>query len=58
MPILHDPWKMPDFGVPISISVEPVCGSIFEISKLGIRTADEQSNVPVVSKRKTVGRPA
>ena len=45
-------------GFPISISVDPDSGSTLEIPRLGILTTDEQSKVPLVSNRKTVGIPA
>lgn len=52
------PFKRPTFGLPKSMSVVAVGGRLRAIFKLGMRTAMEQSNVPLVFTRKIVGSPA
>ena len=58
MPIPHDPLSIPGWPLPISTSVTPDCGNNLLMFKLGIRTDEEQSNVPLVLKRMIVGIPA
>lgn len=58
IPIPHIPWSVEVAGLPRSISVIPDGGRFLVIFILGIRTTEEQSNVPFVSNFNTVGIPA
>src|SRR5690606_32177758 len=53
----HAPFSTPVSETPRSMSVIPERGKFFDILKLGILTAEEQSKVPVVLNRKIVGIP-
>jgi len=57
MPIPHMPCRVPAFWLPKSMSVVPEGGRSWNISRLGIRTEDEQSKVPLVLSLKIVGMP-
>ena len=54
----HEPFKVPVFCVPKSISVVPDIGRLLNIFILGILTEDEQSKVPFVLNLRIVGMPA
>lgn len=54
----HIPRRSPLLETPRSISVTPEGGRLALIFKLGIRTAMEQSKVPLVLNRMIVGKPA
>ncbi len=48
---------MPTDEIPRSMSVVPDGGRFLKMFKLGMRTEDEQSKVPLVLMRKIVGTP-
>ena len=54
----HVPRSVPDCEVPISTSFDPVLGRTKETPSAGMRTDEEQSNVPFVLNRTIVGTPA
>ena len=58
MPMPQLPWRVPASELGREISVNPEIGRFLLIFKLGMRTEEEQSKVPLVLNLKVVGRPA